>query len=481
MEVPNIMTSGNAPLIPAPLAILTADETRMAEQAIFARGVAVIDLMELAGKQVADAICRYRPIKEALVLCGPGNNGGDGYVVARLLRERGWPVRVAATGAPKTEAATLARERWNGPVEPLETAQPAALLVDGLFGTGLTRALDDMTQQRLRDLAAAARFRVAIDVPSGIGSDDGAVFGQVPHFHLTIALGCLKPGHLLQPGAHLCGAVRVGEIGLGGASQLHSLRQPRLITPGPGSYKYKRGYALIFGGDMAGASALAAMAASRSGAGYIRLVTPTPAPLALPHAIVRTVDDSADHWLKDERLNAVLIGPGLGRDEAARCWLDQILASPRPLVLDADALMLMSAHDLDGLASRHAPVILTPHEGEFNHLFGKLPGSKVERTRAAAARAGSVVVLKGADSVIAAPDGRAVIAPDASHWLSTAGTGDVLAGLTAGLLATGLDAFEAACAAQYLHGEAARIAGPLLIADDLIAALPRAYAACLTE
>lgn len=459
--------------------ILTASETRAAEQLIFDRGTPVIDLMELAGKQVADAICRYRQHKQTLVICGPGNNGGDGYVVARLLLERGWPVRVAALCDPRTEAAIIARSRWPGPVEALETATPGLLLVDGLFGTGLTRQLDEMPQQRLRALATAARFRVAIDLPSGIATDDGMIFGDVPEFDMTIALGCLKPAHLLQPGAAKCGAVRLGDIGLNGASQLRSLTRPTLTAPGPDSHKYKRGYTLIFGGEMAGASALAAMAAARSGAGYVRLVTPTPAPLALPHAIIRTVDDSAGHWLKDERVNAVLIGPGLGRDESSRCWLDQILATPRHLVLDADALMLMSGHDLDRLAERGEAAILTPHEGEFNHLFGKLPGSKVERARAAAARAGAVVVLKGADSVIAAPDGRAVIAPTASHWLSTAGTGDVLAGLTAGLLATGLDPFDAACAAQWLHGEAARLAGPLLIADDLVAALPHAYAPCL--
>lgn len=464
--------------------IFTARQTREAEQRIFDGGTAVIDLMEKAGAAVADAVrSRFDP-GSAVVLCGPGNNGGDGYVVARLLAESGWRVRVAAWNAPQTETASLARKRWLGPVEKAaETVtanDPVDLFVDALFGTGLSRSLDGGIIDMLHKLSNAAQHRVAIDLPSGIATDDGSLLGDIPGFDLTVALGTLKPAHLLQPGAHKCGELTVGEIGLEAPCSLRVLPRPTFQPPAFHAHKYSRGYVLIVGGEMQGAAALSAHAAARSGAGYIRLVTPDERPLSIPHAIVRSTHDDLDRHLVDRRVGAVLIGPGLGKDEQVRKLLQVALESDAPLVLDADALTLAPEMLLERLASRPKPTILTPHEGEFAQLFGELPGSKVDHARAAAAKARAIVLLKGSDTVIAAPDGQALITPPSSPWLSTAGTGDVLAGLVTGRLATGADPMRAAAEAQWLHARAAELAGPLLIADDLIDQLPQAFAEAMS-
>ncbi|ATE65594.1 bifunctional ADP-dependent NAD(P)H-hydrate dehydratase/NAD(P)H-hydrate epimerase [Rhizorhabdus dicambivorans] len=449
--------------------ILTAAETRAAEEAVFATGLTVDAAMQRAGAAVAEAAWRYAGRAPTLVLCGPGNNGGDGYVIARLLHARGVPVRIAASGEPRTDVARVMRGLWGGPVEPLAEAKPAAVIIDALFGTGLARPLDPAIAAPLERLAAAARLRIAVDLPSGIGTDDGALLGPAIRYDMTVALAVLKPAHLLQPAAALMGRLVLGDIGIPGTSSLSEIARPHLPAPGPADHKYTRGHVVVAEGAMPGAALLSAMAAQRGGAGYVTLAGKGQGG---PAAIVRRDAPLAD-LLADRRVGCALVGPGLGRDAAGRALLDAALASDKPLVLDADALML-----LEGTGALPGLPVLTPHEGEFATLFGTLEGSRIERARAAAAQAQAVVVLKGPDTVVAAPDGRAAIGWPAPGWLASAGTGDVLAGLIAANRARGLAAFEAACAGVWLHRRAAELAGPGLIADDLIAHLPKALSEC---
>lgn len=422
--------------------ILTAAEMRAAEEAAIAAGTSVETLMERAGTAAAEAIWRYAGPLPALILCGPGNNGGDGRVIARDLAARGVEVRVATPDDPD----------W----------PPAPLLVDALFGTGLSRPLDDALARRLLALAEAARVRVAIDLPSGVATDDGTILSPVPDFDLTVTFQTLKPSHLLQPAARHMGRLVVADIGIEAESSLTEIARPDLAPPGPDANKYSRGLVAIIAGDMPGASALAAAAAMRAGAGVVRLQAREFVP-GVPAAVIQKPGDPLDR-LDDKRIGALLIGPGLveGRD-----LLDAALGAGHPLVLDAGALSLLAERSLPRLDD----AILTPHAGEFQRLFGGGEGSKVDRARAAAASCGAVVVFKGADTVVAAPDGRAAIAPPAPAWLASAGTGDVLAGIVAAMRARGLAPFEAACAGVWLHGRAAERAGPGLIADDLVRCL----------
>jgi hydroxyethylthiazole kinase-like uncharacterized protein yjeF len=452
---------------------------RAAEEAVTAAGTSVEMLMERAGAAVAEAAWRGSGGLPALILCGPGNNGGDGYVAARHLKNRGVSVRVASLGPSRTPAGQAAAAAWDGPVETLAEARAAPLLIDCLFGTGLTRPLEAEVAGALMRLADAARRTIAVDLPSGVATDDGAILSAVPAFDLTVALGALKPAHRLQPAAARCGTVLVADIGLGHVpSRLAEPSRPHLPAPGAADHKYSRGMVAVVGGSMSGAGLLAASAAQRAGAGYVVLAGD--GERRGSHALVhRAAPDATalSEILADRRIGAILVGPGLGRGDEARARLDAALAGGAPLVLDADALVLLEGQ-VDRIAALPAPAILTPHEGEFARLFGELPGSKVDRARAAAARSGAIVLLKGADSVLAHPDGRAVIAPPAPTWLASAGTGDVLAGIAAAMRARGLDPFAAAGAALWLHGAAARAAGPALIADDLVGHLSIALASC---
>ena len=451
-------------------AILTAAETRAAEDAAVAGGVSVESLMERAGEAVAEAIWRFGGGRPTLILCGPGNNGGDGYVAARKLAERGLDVRVAVSAEPATDAAIAARKGWNGAVEPLHDAAPAPVLVDALFGTGQSRPLEPAMRDRLDHLAKAARFVVAVDLPSGVGADDGADLGAV-EANLTLALGCLKPAHVLFPAAAFCGAVKIADIGVQISSAAHVLERPILEQPGPEDHKYRRGLVAVIGGRMQGAALLSARAAMRTSGYVVASNLEGRGPDALVHREWSVI-------ASDDRVGALMVGPGLGRDEAARAQLDHALHTVHPLVLDADALRLLTAEDLGGLRRRSTPVILTPHAGEFHALFGNCEGSKIVRARAAAGVSGAVIAFKGADTVVAAPDGRVLVSTNAPGWLASAGTGDVLAGLIAGFLASGLSPFDATSASVWLHCEAARIAGPGLTADDLPALIPQALARC---
>ncbi|KQU55603.1 carbohydrate kinase [Sphingomonas sp. Leaf339] len=420
-------------------------------------------LMAQAGAGVAIAARRLAGASEVLIICGHGNNGGDGYVAAAELHAAGHPVRVAAATEPRTDLGRAARARWTGLVEPLATATPAPILIDALFGTGLSRPLDAVHATHFHRLAAAARLTIAIDLPSGVTTDDGRVLTEPPRCHVTLALGAVKPSHLLQPAARYAGHVRLIDLGLPLIGTATVIAKPAFRDPGPDSHKYSRGMVALVGGAMPGASELASLAALRAGAGYVLHLGDGE---GAPHALVRR-PWSADA-LTDPRIGAVVIGPGLGRDDDARTRLDAAHVSGRPLVIDGDALRL-----LDPDAPRRAPTILTPHAGEFDALFGKSTASKIDRARAAAARANAVIIFKGPDTVIAAPDGRVTVSADASDWLSAAGTGDVLAGATGAMLASGLPPFEAATAAVWLHREAARLCGRSFIADDLANALSR--------
>lgn len=483
--------------------LLTVGQMTVADRTAIAGGVPGATLMENAGRAVAEAVQARFPQGTAVVLCGPGNNGGDGFVAARHLKAMGWEVRLGLLGSVaklQGDAAHHAR-RWDGPVEALspEVLDGAEVAVDALFGAGLSRPLDVAPRAVVEALNARSLPTVAVDVPSGITGDDGQVLGEVAvQAACTVTFFRKKPGHLLLPGRSYCGPVVLADIGIpasvlptacadtGGPDTFENapgLFADRWRWRTAGDHKYRFGHALVLGGATAtGAGRLACRAALRVGAGLVTAGVPgTALPIyAQDTAAVITVpvDDEAalDRLLADERLNALLLGPGAGVGEATRGRAQKLLATGRAVVLDADALTSF-AGAVDALAGAvQGPTVLTPHAGEFARLFPDLDGDKLARARTAAHRTGAVVLLKGADTVIAAPDGRTAINANAPPELATAGAGDVLAGLIAGTLAQGVPAFEGACAAAWLHGAAAQGAGPGLIADDLPDRLPGALA-----
>ncbi|HYC04458.1 MAG TPA: NAD(P)H-hydrate dehydratase [Azospirillaceae bacterium] len=475
----------------AGLELLTTAEMYAADRAAMAGGVPGTTLMERAGRAVARAIVERWSPRPVAVLCGPGNNGGDGFVAARHLEEAGWPVRVALLGDPAglTGDAAWAASNWDGPVLPADPSvlAGAGLVLDALFGAGLARPLAGGVAGLVRAVAESGLPVAAVDVPSGVSGDDGAVHGAAAPAALTITFFRPKPGHLLLPGRALCGELVVADIGIPDAV-LHGIG-PRAFANGPGlwthpwprldGHKYARGHALVLGGGvMTGAARLAARAALRAGAGLVTVAAPASAvPIyaqSLAALIVQPADDASafEALLDDPRRNAVLLGPGAGPDGILRDAVRAALDRGKACVLDADVFAAF-AGDLAALKPGLGPhCLLTPHEGEFTRLFPGLGGSKLERARAAARLSGACVLLKGADTVVAHPDGRAAINRNAPPDLATAGSGDVLAGFAAGLMAQGLDGFEAGCGAAWLHGETGRAAGPGLVADDLPEALP---------
>ena len=442
--------------------ILTSAAMRAAEAAAIDAGTSVETLMERAGAALAEAVFRYAGSRPVLVICGPGNNGGDGYVAARHLRQRGVPVRVAALAEPTSDAANWAHKEWGSWVEELGVTEPAAVLVDCLFGTGLKRPLDEAVIARLLDLAARSQIAIACDLPSGVDTDSGAILSHIPACDLTVSFGALKPAHRLMPAMVHMGRVVLADIGIAAESHWQEIGPPELPSLAADAHKYSRGLVHALAGEMPGAIALAAKAAARAGAGYVRVSTSRSID-NLPSAVVQT--DTAR--LDDPRIGAVLVGPGMGDIPQV---LTLALTASAPVVIDADAIAHVG--EPDRLQGHDA--VITPHEGEFVRLFGELEGTKAERTLAAAESSGAVVVHKGPDTLVAAPDGRLGFAPPAPAWLASAGTGDVLAGMIAALRARGMAAFEAASAAVWLHGRAAEIAGPGMIADDLVAAIPQA-------
>ena len=436
---------------------------RNAEQAAIDAGSGVGQLMDRAGEALAEATVRFAGRLPVLILVGPGNNGGDGYVAARLLAERGLDVRVAGIAEARTDAARAARSKWQREVEALgPSTQPAPVLIDALFGTGLKRGMEASLTKTLSSLAAGASVRIACDVPSGVASDSGEILSDVPRYDLTVALGALKPAHRLMPAMARCGRVAVADIGIAASSSWSEIAAPQLPPLDPAGHKYDRGLVHALAGKMPGAIALAATAAVRAGAGYVRVSTSRTIE-GMPAAVVQT--DTA--VLTDPRIGCIIVGPGMGDVPQI---LTLALTSRAPKVIDADAIAALG--EAERLIGHDA--IITPHAGEFARLFGDLPGSKADQALEAARRCGAVVIYKGPDTLVAAPDGRLGFAPPAPAWLASAGSGDVLAGMAAAMRARGLPAFEAACAAAWVHGRAAEIAGPGMIADDLAAAIPRA-------
>ena len=472
--------------------ILTTAEMSRADAFAVAHGVPSLVLMENAGKAVADAIAaRFKPCA-VTVLCGPGNNGGDGFVVARLLDESGFIVRVAHDADHKGDAKEMST-RWKGSRVALmpEALDGAKLVVDGLFGAGLSRPLEGAHAQMvevLNDLPV-----VAIDVPSGISGDTGQPLGGVyVKAALTVTFFRKKPGHLLLPGRVLCGETVVADIGIpaeAANTQLHENAPALWNFPWPQleGHKYSRGHCVVVSGPVhaTGAARLAARAALRVGVGLVSVASP-PDTVAVNAAhltaiMIKPFDGAAQlgALLSDKRLNAVALGPGLGVGKDTRDLVTTVLKSGAATVLDADAITSFQDEPQTLFSLLDDRCVLTPHEGEFERLFPGLldrSASKLEAARAAAARALAVVVLKGADTVIAAPSGKAVINANAPPFLATAGAGDVLAGLIAGLLAQGMPAFDAACAGTWLHGAAASLFGPGLIAEDLPEMLPAVLA-----
>jgi NAD(P)H-hydrate epimerase len=492
-----------------PELILRPQEMKQADAATIASGIPGIELMRRAGHAVAEAAAKMLT-KEArvVVAAGPGQNGGDGFVAAALLARQGHRVSLGLLGRVDRLSgdAALAAKDWDGPVEAAESlAFPDAdLIIDALFGTGLARDLDGVARLTVERMNASGRPILAVDLPSGIDGDTGEVRGAAIKAARTVTFAARKPCHLLMPGRALSGDVEAADIGItretleASGGRLFANAPPlwldRLPRPEISSHKYDRGHTLAVSGGATrtGAARLAARAALRIGSGLVTVASPPEAigvnAAHLTAVMLRGCDgpEGLHYILQDARLNAVVLGPALGVHSGTRAMVAVAAHARRSLVLDADALT-----SFEGLASEmhqafhHAPTVLTPHDGEFKRLFKGHPDildpeSKIERAHRAAVYTGAVVVLKGPDTVIAAPDGRAAVNENGTPYLGTAGSGDTLSGIIAGLMAQGLPAFEAACAGVWIHAEAGASFGPGLIAEDLAELIPGVLRRLLT-
>jgi ADP-dependent NAD(P)H-hydrate dehydratase / NAD(P)H-hydrate epimerase len=482
------------------LELLTAEEMGRADRLAVDGGVRGATLMENAGRAVADEVARRDPDAGAVtVLCGPGNNGGDGFVAARHLKDRGYRVRLGFDGdeAGLPEDAAAMAKRYVGTREKLgpDLLAGADAVVDALFGAGLARPIKGKLARLVESVNDSGLPVIAVDVPSGVDGTTGEVRGVAVRAIATVTFFRLKPGHLLFPGRTLCGEVSVADIGIP-ASVLAAIHpnsfanEPELWLakfpwPKDESHKYARGHAVVVSGPVfsTGAARLAARGALRAGAGLVTVASPRDAlqvnAAQLTAIMMREADDARglNNLLADPRKNAVLIGPGVGVGERTKEMVKVALGSAAAMVLDADALTSFARDPkllFAAIGGRAAPVVFTPHDGEFARVFPDLADlPKLDRARQAASRSGAVIALKGADTVVAAPNGRASINATTSPWLATAGTGDVLAGMVLGLLAQAMPTFDAVSAAVWLHGAAAKEFGPGLIAEDLPEMLPR--------
>jgi NAD(P)H-hydrate epimerase len=465
-----------------------------ADAAAIAAGTPGTALMETAGKAVARALAERYAKQPVLVLCGPGNNGGDGFVAARHLTGMGWPVTLTLlTGAAELRGdAAWAAGQWNGAIAApsLDLLDGRPLVIDALFGAGLTRRIDGVAAGLIERLNHDKLSVVAVDVPSGLHGDTGEVMGTAPHAELTVTFFRGKPGHYSLDGLRRCGALQIVDIGIPPAvldtiAPLLWRNEPPLWVDAlgrsdPGDHKYVRGHLTILGGEHAtGAARMAALAARRAGAGVVTIASSEQVAAiyraAEPGNLINT--DTVERLVEDLRRNAFLIGPGSGVNARTREAVLATLGAGRAVALDADAMTVFADDPARLFSAIKSPALLTPHEGEFKRLFPGLAAAagKVERVRAAAQLSGATVLLKGADTVIAAPDGRAVINIHAPASLATAGSGDVLAGIAAGLMTRGLEPLAAGAAAAWIHGESAyRFRTPGLIAEDLLANLPEA-------
>jgi ADP-dependent NAD(P)H-hydrate dehydratase / NAD(P)H-hydrate epimerase len=481
------------------LELLTAKEMGRADRLAIEAGVHGATLMENAGRAVADEVARRFPdLETVVVLCGPGNNGGDGFVAARYLENRGYKIRLGFDGeeARLPDDAAVMAKRFSESREPLspDLLSGADVVVDALFGAGLARPIEGKHAALIGRVNASGLPVIAVDVPSGVDGTTGEVRGVAVKAAATVTFFRLKPGHLLLPGRILCGDVSLADIGI--PDSVLAAIDPRTFTNGPAlwlaqfpwprdeSHKYARGHAIVVSGPVysTGAARLAARGVLRVGAGLVTVASPRDAlqvnAAQLTAIMVREAEEARGlkALLTDRRKNAVLIGPGVGVGERTKEMVLTALGSGVAVVLDADALTSFADDPkplFAAIGARAAPVVFTPHDGEFARLFADLASlPKLERARTAASRSGAVITLKGADTVVAAPDGRASINATTSPWLATAGTGDVLAGMILGLLAQSMPAFEGTSAGVWLHGAAAKRFGPGLIAEDLPEMLP---------
>jgi hydroxyethylthiazole kinase-like uncharacterized protein yjeF len=472
-------------------ALLRVEQVAEADRLAMAGGTAGALLMQNAGEAVAREVERRFTPRAVGVLCGPGNNGGDGFIAAATLAQSGWPVRVALLGdiGALRDDALLSARRWRGAIEPLTPAvvEGAELVIDALFGSGLNRRLDHKVSDVLSFATRRALPIVAVDIPSGVLGDSGENVGAAPAV-CTVTFMRKKPGHLLLPGREACGDVVVADIGIP-QDVLNSLAvdtwentpalwRTKLPQWHANINKYSRGHALLYGGyPLTGASRMAARAAARSGAGLTTIAVPEHAFAIYASALTSIMaqplaqDEDFARLLADPRYTAFSIGPGAGLSDATRFRALDMLKTGKPVVIDADAISVFASRPEELFQAIHGACVITPHEGEFKRIFD-FSGDKLVRARLAARRSGAVVVLKGADTVIAAPDGRAAINSNAPATLATAGSGDVLGGFILGLLAQDMDAFPAAAAAVWLHGAAAAGYGAGLMAEDLPDLLP---------
>ncbi|MFT4184414.1 MAG: NAD(P)H-hydrate dehydratase [Rhizobium sp.] len=484
-------------MLPLADLLLSPDEMAAVDRAAAASGIDSYGLMERAGQAVAASALRHFPeAGRYVVLCGPGNNGGDGYVAARALRQSGGDVRLFHVGDPEKLKGDAARAHADCPVAgtTISTYVPQAgdVVIDAIFGAGLSRPVPDEVAAMISQVANAKVPVIAVDLPSGVDGNSGRILGAAFQAERTITFMTRKPGHLLLPGRDLCGALEVFDIGIP-ARIVRAQADARIGENKPAQWqralpasvtdihKYKRGHLVVFSGGATatGAARMSAMAGLKAGAGLVTIASPEQALAVnagmLTAIMLRAVEDEAAlrAWLSDKRLSTFVLGPGFGAGEKARQFV--LALADRQLVLDADGITSFRDDPrrlFDAFADGPTRLVLTPHEGEFARLFPDIATdstlSKVEKARAAAARAHAAIIYKGADSVIAAPDGRALINANAPSWLATAGSGDVLAGIIGGLLAQGTPAFEAAAAGVWLHGEAGQRAGKGLTAEDLV-------------
>lgn len=489
--------------------VLTSGEMAEADRLTIADGTSGFELMREAGRAVAEAAADLAEAGPILIVAGPGNNGGDGFVAATELAARGREVRLVLVGeraALKGDAA-LAAKAWAGPVLPGDAATVAAaasdasLIIDALFGAGLDRPVAGEPLAVIEAINGSGVPVLAVDLPSGVNGTTGAVMGAAVRATESVTFFRRKPGHLLLPGRLHCGRVRVADIGI--KAKVLDRIQPKAFendpdlwaahfpVPGPSGHKYSRGHAVVVSGGLAatGAARLAARGALRGGVGLVTVASPREAlpvnAAALTAVMVREIDTGPDFaaLLADARLNACVIGPGAGIGERTRGMVLAALSGRRGVVLDADAITSFADSPgvlFDAVSRAGSDVVLTPHDGEFSRIFKSLYEShklqsKLEVAREGARMSGAVLVLKGPDTVVASPDGRAAIAANAPPWLATAGSGDVLAGIIGAMLAQRVAAFEAAAIGVWMHGEAGAEAGPGLIAEDLPEVLPAVF------
>eukprot|EP00038_Savillea_parva_P004997 m.145843 g.145843 ORF g.145843 m.145843 type:complete len:486 (+) comp11633_c0_seq2:96-1553(+) len=470
--------------------ILTTDQMYDADRKTIDGGIPGDVLMENAGRTVFEEIIRHWSPRSVSVLCGPGNNGGDGFVIARLLRDEGWSVRLGLLGEIEHLGGDAAfhAQKWDGATERLSPALVvgADLIVDCIFGAGLARDITGDVADLVASVNDSMSVVVSVDVPSGVDGNTGGIMGCAIKADLTVTFCRAKPGHYLLPGRQLCGELAIRDIGI--PDQVVSEIRPTcwrndpvlwragICWPGLDGHKYHRGHLLAFGGaSMTGATRLVARAARRSGVGLLTIVSDVsvlPVYAADAPGNMTASLSGLDALLNDCRHNAFVIGPGYGVGDGTRSLVLQLLHLCRSTVLDADALTSFADDPSTLCFAVQGPTVLTPHEGEFTRLFPDIDGDKLARARAAAKRSGATVLIKGADTVIAAPDGRAAISAVDAPWLATAGSGDVLAGVIAGLMAQGMEMFDAACMGVWLHGRSGTDIGPGLIAEDIPDHLP---------